>query len=107
MEHSIRWVLITPFGVPVDPEVRRIFATVSGPSAVKVRSTSAWGSVASRSSSASVPGCTARATTATGTRSATDASAGPNAAPSSAKTMPGVHRPAIARTRSWSRPRSE
>ena len=31
LEHSIRCVLITPFGVPVDPEVNRIFATVSGP----------------------------------------------------------------------------
>ena len=30
-EHSMRCVLITPLGAPVDPEVKRIFATVSGP----------------------------------------------------------------------------
>src|SRR5437660_11801458 len=28
--HSMRCVLITPFGVPVEPEVNRIFATDSG-----------------------------------------------------------------------------
>src|SRR5207245_9498574 len=28
--HSMRWVLITPFGDPVEPEVNRIFATDSG-----------------------------------------------------------------------------
>ena len=27
----MRWVLITPFGVPVEPEVNRNFAIVSGP----------------------------------------------------------------------------
>jgi hypothetical protein len=27
---SIRWVLSTPFGAPVEPEVNRIFATASG-----------------------------------------------------------------------------
>ena len=43
LEHSIRCVLITPFGAPVDPEVNRIFATVSGPSAANARSTSAPG----------------------------------------------------------------
>src|SRR6186713_1165066 len=30
-EQSIRCVLMTPFGFPVDPEVNRIFAMVSGP----------------------------------------------------------------------------
>ncbi len=29
--HSMRCVLTTPFGGPVEPEVNRIFATVSGP----------------------------------------------------------------------------
>ena len=106
-EHSIRWVVTTPFGAPVDPDVSRIFATVSGPSAANARSTSACGAVAMRSSSASVPGGSSRATTTVGTRSAIASSAGPNAAPSSANTMPGVHRPTIARTRSWSRLSSE
>jgi hypothetical protein len=40
---SIRWVLSTPFGAPVDPEVKRIFATVSGRSAPKAaRAGRAW-----------------------------------------------------------------
>src|SRR5688572_24239560 len=30
LEHIMRWVLTTPLGVPVEPEVKRIFATVSG-----------------------------------------------------------------------------
>src|ERR1035437_5152060 len=29
-EHSIRWVLMTPFWFPVEPEVNRNFAIVSG-----------------------------------------------------------------------------
>src|SRR5215212_5364958 len=32
-EQSILWVLITPLGMPVEPEVNRIFAIVSGPTA--------------------------------------------------------------------------
>ena len=31
----MRWVLITAFGVPVEPEVNRNFAIVSGPTAAK------------------------------------------------------------------------
>ncbi len=30
-EHHMRWVLITAFGVPVEPEVNRNLAMVSGP----------------------------------------------------------------------------
>src|SRR5262245_33228642 len=30
-EHHMRWVLITALGVPVDPEVNRSLAMVSGP----------------------------------------------------------------------------
>src|ERR1700704_5891798 len=30
-EHHMRWVLITAFGVPVEPEVNRNLTTVSGP----------------------------------------------------------------------------
>ena len=36
-EHSMRCVLITPFGVPVEPDVNRIFATVSGVTAANAR----------------------------------------------------------------------
>jgi hypothetical protein len=38
---SIRCVLITPLGSPVEPEVNRIFATVSGPTRAKASSTRA------------------------------------------------------------------
>src|SRR6185295_4527563 len=30
LAHSIRWVVITPLGSPVDPDVKRIFATSPG-----------------------------------------------------------------------------
>ena len=39
---------MTPFGTPVDPEVKRIFATVSGPTAAWARSTASVGVVASQ-----------------------------------------------------------
>ena len=42
-EQSMRWVLTTPFGVPVEPEVKRIFATVSGPIRANASSTRAVG----------------------------------------------------------------
>ena len=35
LPHSMRWVLMTPFGWPVEPEVNRIFAIVSGPTGVR------------------------------------------------------------------------
>src|SRR3954451_10763874 len=39
LEVSMRWVLITAFGVPVEPEVNRNFAIVWGPTAAKASST--------------------------------------------------------------------
>ena len=36
----MRWVLMTAFGVPVDPDVNRNFAMVSGPIAAKAFATS-------------------------------------------------------------------
>ena len=42
----MRWVLITAFGVPVDPEVNRNFAMVSGVTAAKAVSTSGVSGVA-------------------------------------------------------------
>src|SRR5215510_5942824 len=42
-EQSMRWVLTTPFGVPVEPEVKRIFAIASGPMRAKASSTRAVG----------------------------------------------------------------
>ena len=43
-EQSIRCVLMTPFGMPVEPDVKRIFATVSGPTRACASSTALVGS---------------------------------------------------------------
>ena len=40
------WVVMTPFGSPVEPDVNRIFATVSGPTAAAAASTAPVGRVA-------------------------------------------------------------
>ena len=37
LAHSMPWVLITPFGAPVEPDVNRSFATVCGPTAAARR----------------------------------------------------------------------
>ena len=37
LAHIMRWVLITPLGWPVEPEVKRILATVSGPTRANAR----------------------------------------------------------------------
>ena len=42
----MRWVLITAFGVPVEPEVNRNFAIVSGVTAAKAFATSGVSGVA-------------------------------------------------------------
>ncbi len=42
---SIRCVLITPLGIAVEPEVNRIFATLSGPTAASASSTAIVGVV--------------------------------------------------------------
>ena len=49
-EHIMRWVLITPFGMPVEPEVNRNFAIVSGPTLACAASTAAVGTVDASSS---------------------------------------------------------
>src|SRR3954469_21455474 len=46
LEVSMRWVLITAFGAPVEPEVNRNFAIVSGVTAAKAFATSGVSSVA-------------------------------------------------------------
>src|ERR1035437_9274759 len=68
-EHSIRWVLMTPFGFPVEPEVNRNFAIVSGVTLALAEATPA------------PPAAIARAK-------------GP---PLLANTIPGVSKPTIAR----------
>jgi hypothetical protein len=52
---NMPWVWITPFGVPVEPEVKRILETVSGVSRSRARSTSARGAVPVKSESGVVP----------------------------------------------------
>ncbi len=47
----IRWVLMTALGLPVEPEVSRNFAMVSGPIAACVVSSLGWMGVAIRSAS--------------------------------------------------------
>ena len=41
----MRWVLMTPLGWPVEPEVNRIFAMVSGPTSACAASTAGVGGV--------------------------------------------------------------
>src|SRR6187401_2252976 len=48
-EHIMRWVLMTHFGMPVEPDVKRIFATVSGPTRANAASTRCVGCTASNS----------------------------------------------------------
>ena len=49
----MRWVLITAFGRPVEPDVSRNLAIVSGPTAARARSSSTPGCAARRSANAS------------------------------------------------------
>jgi hypothetical protein len=88
----MRWVLITPFGCPVEPEVNRIFATVSARTAACAASTAAVGRASSNSAK-----CVARGpgggfvVTTTSTEAGTAAAmARANATPFVAKTRPGV-----------------
>ena len=49
------WVLMTPFGNPVEPEVNRNFAIVSAPTDFTARSSAAPGCVAVKVSNAVTP----------------------------------------------------
>ena len=53
-EHHMRWVLITPLGMPVEPEVNRNLAMVSGPTCAWAASTAAVGARSSRSANSVV-----------------------------------------------------
>src|SRR5712672_1700397 len=57
LEVSMRWILMTAFGVPVEPEVNRNFAMVSGPMAAKAFAIAAVSGVAAieRNEIASLP----------------------------------------------------
>ena len=90
-EHSMRWVLMTPLGFPVEPEVNRIFATVSGPTLAWAASTAWVGCAASRSANSVAGRSPAFAVTTISTPRGTAASmARENALPFAAKTRPGV-----------------
>src|SRR4029453_15608231 len=54
-EHHMRWLLITALGTPVEPEVNRNLAMVSGPTAACARSSAAPGSASGRASITSTP----------------------------------------------------
>src|SRR5579863_10513607 len=97
LAHSISCVLITPFGWPVEPEVNRILAMVSGPTPACAASTAAVGCVAARSAnSVAFLFGGGVLVTAISTFSGTVAAiARANAAPLAAKTNPGVRIPII------------
>ena len=54
-EHIMRWVLITPLGRAVEPEVNRILATVPGRTAAKAASTSGPGVLVSNEAKLAEP----------------------------------------------------
>ena len=89
----MRCVVTTPFGLPVEPEVNRIFATVSGVTRVCAASTAARGETlvsSSKGVAASDPG---RVTVASSARESRIWESGPsNAAPSAANTRAGSKR---------------
>ncbi len=59
------WVLTTPLGQPVEPELNRILATVSCPVAAKASSTTRDGIVAIRLAKATTPSSGPKSVTAT------------------------------------------
>ena len=100
----MRWVLITPFGMPVEPEVKRILATLSGPTLANAASTSAPGGVASRSPKgvAARPGGGLALTTSSMPSRSRASSALAKRAPSAANTSPGVTSSKMWRSFAWS-----
>ena len=96
----MRWVLMTPLGWPVEPEVNRIFATVSGPTRACAASTADAGTASANVANV-VAGRSAGAfaVTATSTWGGTAAAmARAKAEPSAAKTRPGVRMPMMLRS---------
>ena len=100
LEQSMRWVLMTPLGTPVEPEVNSSLATVSGPGSAPFVALPA--AVVSRSSSLSAPSRSPRDTSARGTAGESASRAAPNGPASSANTSPGRVSSAIALIRAWS-----
>jgi hypothetical protein len=97
--HSIRCVLMTPFGRPVEPEVKSTLAIVSGPTRSRASSTAGVTSAARAANG--VTGTCAGAlvdVTTSVPGGSTCASARSKAAPSAAKTRPGPSRSTICRS---------
>ena len=88
----MRCVLMTPLGAPVEPEVKRSLAMVSGPTFACAASTSGpagFASIASSSEEGRVKGGLTRAMTSTSLGTAASIAA-TNGLPSPTKTRPGV-----------------
>ena len=85
---SIRWVLITPLGIAVEPLVKRILATLSGVTASSASSTSIDGWVATRSAKRVAP-WPLESTSSAPPKSTAD-STPPNGPASAAYTRPGL-----------------
>ena len=93
--HIIRWVLMTPLGRPVEPEVNRNLAMVPGVTRSCAASTAAPAGVSSsaRNSVAGLPGGASAVTTSSVPAGTVAAIARPNSAPLAANTRPGSSRP--------------
>ena len=105
----MRWVLITAFGVPVEPEVNRNFATVSGVTRACAAATPAVSSGPSKSENNVALRFAGglRVTTSSALPDTAAATARPNAPPSFANTRPGVSSSMIMRSRPKSPDSSE
>ena len=113
--HHMRWVLMTPLGALVEPEVKRNLAMVSGPTWACAVSIAKPGTVASRSANG-VAGRNAAASRPAGrltSVSTTSTSAGNTAAMAVSKarllanTRPGVVTDRMCRSLAWSCDSSE
>src|SRR5580658_2260582 len=103
-EQSIRCVLTTPLGVPVDPDVKRIFAIVSGPTDAFARASAVPGEALRSALTVAVEGPRLARR---GTPESAAASAFAYRAGSSAKTTPGPTVATSSRSLAKSRETSE
>ena len=105
----MRCVLITHFGTPVEPEVNRNLAMVSGPTASCAASTAAVGRLAQSRRRRWCGGLAIglRVSTTSTSAGTTASIARAKALPSAAKTRPGVIRSKIVRSRAKSLDTSE
>ena len=99
--HSIPCVLITPLGIAVEPEVKRILATLSGPTDSSASSTAIVGRVARSSSKPVAP--LPWVSTSSAPPKSTAARTPPNGPASDAYTSPGFTSAAMCLTlpKSW------